>query len=526
MATAEELRTQISTAHRVLQEATDLTSQLDGAIDDANERQRLRRELDRVQGMIVGRRDLNNYKRMRRQWIDDDADGDHRPNDEVVAWRQARHSTSSNSNEEVMSCSTVVAKGEYVWKIEGISWLMSTLDQVGEEYASSDVFSVDVEDFRLVYHPTCGTIGSYYRDDQRGSLAVKHLGGNGVTFRYKVFIKDSSGEFVQWGPLGDECHPNENTFGSAFGPDVRLATDRGNTMPMGIFGLSHEELLVSDWVVADALTVKFELAVRPDADFSTIKPHVEVTPPTLSANLCSLLEDGRCSDITFVLSDGSIKAHSQIICARSEVFDKQLHGGMREATSKEIVVEDCDVATFKAFLQFLYTDDFAFMEQVVKTACADSARSGGGSSSGDTGGSESDSVANVRTSLLQSVLAVSHRYQVERLRLWCQRMLCNSITVSEVCSVLCQAHMYDARQLEEACLRFIKSNLEKVVVTPSFGSLGKEWPEVVLKINLFLAGVSETSAQAAIEAHRQTPRGEAEGGKKPAAKKQKTSSSS
>lgn len=32
----------------------------------------------------------------------------------------------------------------------------------------------------------------------------------------------------------------------------------------GIFGLSHKQLLASEWVENDALTVKFELEVRPD----------------------------------------------------------------------------------------------------------------------------------------------------------------------------------------------------------------------------------------------------------------------
>ena len=32
----------------------------------------------------------------------------------------------------------------------------------------------------------------------------------------------------------------------------------------GIFGLTHKQLLDSEWVENDSLTVKFELEVRPD----------------------------------------------------------------------------------------------------------------------------------------------------------------------------------------------------------------------------------------------------------------------
>merc|ERR1712232_1314585 len=96
-------------------------------------------------------------------------------------------------------------------------------------------------------------------------------------------------------------------------------------------------------------------------------------------------------------------------------------------------------------------------------------------------------------SMLQHVLAVSHKYQVARLRLWCEEQLCKHITVTEVCSVLCQAHLYEAKQLESACLTFIMKNMQSVMVVPSFGVLAKEWPAVMLKISRFMAGISETS---------------------------------
>ena len=35
---------------------------------------------------------------------------------------------------------------------------------------------------------------------------------------------------------------------------------------MGIFGMSHSELLKSEWVVEGALTAKFELEVRPNVE--------------------------------------------------------------------------------------------------------------------------------------------------------------------------------------------------------------------------------------------------------------------
>lgn len=500
---AEELRSQIAAAQRYLTEKRSQLEHFDRDIDEANERQRLRRELESVQVEIEGVEDWGNYKRKKRELIDNDLCGDNRP-DDVVAPRadgtilgQLHQACLAKSNEAVLSCSEGVAKGEYLWKIEGLSWLVNALAQTGEGYASSDAFFVGGEEFMLVYHPKAGYIGNLgNRRTQEGSLAVRHWGARGITFRYNICIKGSGGDFVQWGKSGDECHPDDNTFGMTFGPDVQVKGGyESDVKAVGVFGLSHKELLQSDWVVGDALTVKCELAVRPACSIMNIAASkIEVPAPTIAENLLSLLDDSRFSDVIFIVDGSILLAHSPILCARSEVFDRLLNGGMREAASKEVVVEDCDFATFKALLQFLYTDDFGSIEDMVKAGCAGIAIS-----------SPTESFSNMRMSLLQSVLAVSHKYQVLRLRLWCEQQLCKGITVNDVCSVLCQACLYEAKQLEEECLTFIKRNMEKVVVTSSFGSLGREWPEVMLQIIIFVAGVPETSAAAAIEAQQRAP---------------------
>jgi hypothetical protein len=75
-----------------------------------------------------------------------------------------------------------------------------------------------------------------------------------------------------------------------------------------------------------------------------------------------------------------------------------------------------------------------------------------------------------------------------------------------VCNVLCQAHLYDATQLEEACLSFIREHAKAVCTAPSFGALGAEWPAVLVKVNHYLAGVEAAEAAPAIEAATNTAR--------------------
>ena len=86
---------------------------------------------------------------------------------------------------------------------------------------------------------------------------------------------------------------------------------------------------------------------------------------------------------------------------------------------------------------------------------------------------------------------VSHKYQVKRLQLWCEAKLSEQIDTPQVCGILCQAHLFQAKQLEQACLRFIKDHADQVFTLPAYLELIKKWPQVALKISLFSAGVHE-----------------------------------
>lgn len=255
---------------------------------------------------------------------------------------------------------------------------------------------------------------------------------------------------------------------------------------LGIFGLSHEELLESQWVEHDTLTVKFELEVRPPRNVIQQPLSTnEIPEATIHQDNQALLEEGICSDVRFMVQDEVIQAHSQVLCARSEVFRSQLTAGMQESISKVIKIEDCEVSTFKAFLQFVYTDRLPNLEELVSMPASSESRNENGAP---------------QLSQIQALLAVSHKYQVRRLQLWCEAKLSEQIDAVQVCGMLCQAHLFQAKQLEEACLCFIRDHADQVFTLPAYLELITKWPEIALKINLFSAGVSEAEALAAIDA--------------------------
>ncbi|CAE7818608.1 BPM3 [Symbiodinium sp. CCMP2456] len=158
---------------------------------------------------------------------------------------------------------------------------------------------------------------------------------------------------------------------------------------------------------------------------------------------------------------------------------------MLESCSKVIVIEDCDVLTFKAFLQFIYTDCLPDAGNLLWSATS---RNSGNESGG------------LQLSQSQALLAVSHKYQVKRLQLWCEAMLAKEISIEEVCGILCQAPLLQAKQLERACLSFIKQHAGQVLTLPAYADLVKKWPQIGVKVSLFSSGVSEAEALAAVDA--------------------------
>ena len=430
---------------------------------------------------------INSGERNYRRLLDADAVGN-TPSDGAKSAEPPPTRLHHTSNGESVHCAEAVAKGDYEWQINGMSWLVNVLHQNECVALESCAFIVGGEEFILQYNPKCGNVGSL--GTQRGSLCLVHQDEGGITFRYRILIKNAAGTYVQWGPEGNVCCPAENTYGRAFGPDVYFIESSDETTPPGgVFGLTHEELTKSDFVLREVFTVKFELEVRPDVELDPMplkKALIEVPPCSMGNELLAMFEEGRGADVTFIVQGKVIPAHSQILAARSTVCNCQLNSGMKESISKEVVVQNCDAETFKALLRFLYTDDLNQLEQL-----------------GPSSESESVIVNRLQAPFLQELLALSHLYQVARLRTWCEKKLSENLTVDDCLSVLCQAHLYDAKQLEQACLTFIKDNFAQMVSSYDFGRICKEWPEVMLKINTATVGLDERSAASAFEAVRE-----------------------
>ena len=86
-----------------------------------------------------------------------------------------------------MNCSEQVARGEYVWKIAGMSWLKNALwADEGDTLALSTFFMVGCARFALVYSPYAGHLPYGHR----GSLGIFYnpLDNEEMSLQYRFWV--------------------------------------------------------------------------------------------------------------------------------------------------------------------------------------------------------------------------------------------------------------------------------------------------------------------------------------------------
>ena len=182
-------------------------------------------------------------------------EGDIRSSNSSSKTGSEKPSRRSSAESSQTWCSRDVYECEHVWEIAGISWLKGVLFQGKNEDVVGKIFCCGDAKFRFRYHPRGLGNGTGWQF----SLALERMLSStnaSVVFRWKILIQRSDGEFIEWG-AGFEMGPEETyTF---FGPDVVEGAHGG--VARGIFGLRYKELLESEWVQQDALTVKCMLEV-------------------------------------------------------------------------------------------------------------------------------------------------------------------------------------------------------------------------------------------------------------------------
>ncbi|XP_076648701.1 RCC1 and BTB domain-containing protein 1-like isoform X2 [Halictus rubicundus] len=146
--------------------------------------------------------------------------------------------------------------------------------------------------------------------------------------------------------------------------------------------------------------------------------------------------DPNTSDLIIQVHGIPIYVHKSILMIRCQYF--------RTRFQKDCVAEDQGVIEenmfsydlFKAFLQYLYTDEI-----------------------------------DVSAENFFELLKLANHYSVNQLKKYCTQSICKHITVKNVISLYNTAITCNMKKLEDSCFKFILRNMTAVVQTPSFAEL-------------------------------------------------------
>ncbi|XP_044010301.1 speckle-type POZ protein-like [Aphidius gifuensis] len=123
----------------------------------------------------------------------------------------------------------------------------------------------------------------------------------------------------------------------------------------------------------------------------------------LCVDLEKLLSNEKSADVTIQVGQKSFRAIKGILGVRSPVFAAMFdHEQFKENENNEVVIEDIEGDVFGEFLHYIYTD-------------------------------ESPNVKKMPMELL----AVADKYQVDRLKIICENIICKMINVDNVANILC-----------------------------------------------------------------------------------------
>merc|ERR1712048_1459734 len=213
----------------------------------------------------------------------------------------------------------------------------------------------------------------------------------------------------------------------------------------------------------DVLTLLCEVSVVGQETTTNIKPTTDnvlrpvVPGAQLAFDLVSLLTtNSDFADVKFEVSEDNnfveeILANRAILACRSPVFMAMFKKSKRPLqevvnAKSSIKVSDMSPQIFKKMLNFIYTDKIPVDMDFNDT---------------------------------QKLLAAADKYHLERLKIICERKLCNFITVGNVCSILVRADMHGSLYLKEKCLEFINLNPIKVTETEAWNLMADQHPRLL-----------------------------------------------
>ena len=198
-----------------------------------------------------------------------------------------------------------------------------------------------------------------------------------------------------------------------------------------------------DAFVDGAVTVKLDLAdlelAKPDKPAKALQPVQSVSE--LARDFSKVLADPIFSDWSLICDGKEIRCHRIFLGSRSGYFRRMFDE--RESAkddSREIEINNVDVATLERMLKYIYTD-----------------------------------VIDLNNDNAAKLFAAADEFDIPALRQKCETHLRANLNVANVVDNLQLAMLHKSLRLKEDCFHFIAKNFAEVKATQAWSDLKKEF---------------------------------------------------
>ena len=160
----------------------------------------------------------------------------------------------------------------------------------------------------------------------------------------------------------------------------------------------------------------------------------------LSHDLKNVLLNGEDHNVTFSVQDKKIRAHQDILRARSEVFRSMLTHDMVEKNSGAISVPDCDPQAFEQLVLYIYTGK----------------------------------VKKIDENIMFGLYYTADKYSIPHLKDVCRKFIKKSFSIANVCEVIKLASKHSDEDLLNCAVNYFCNNAEDIFLTVEWQLFIKE----------------------------------------------------
>jgi len=164
-------------------------------------------------------------------------------------------------------------------------------------------------------------------------------------------------------------------------------------------------------------------------EYEAVAVAASSTPPMnsrLSSDFLKLLDDEDGKDVTFLVQGEEIRAHRNVLSARSAYFQAEFQSGMEESVSNQVKIPDIAPEVFRQLLKFLYAG-----------------------------------IAPVfRDNVTAGLLGAADKYGCEDLKEVCETALAQNLRRDNVVDILIVADDHGCPVLQEKASAYMRSNLD------------------------------------------------------------------